>query len=285
MSYSIERYAGDLTLAGKSSNTVRTYCDNVKRFEQWAGRSASEVGAVEVREFLLQLRQTRKVAPRTYVVYWAALIFLYRQTLGRPEVVQGLVRPKVPTTSITVPTVSEVRALIESAPTPFARAMFETAYGCGLRASEVCALQVGDIDSKHRLVHVRHGKGDKSRSVMLGDRLLAVLRDHWRLYRPPGPWLFPRHVQGARWSDEPVERRWLSRKFATARSRAKVRRQITLHGLRHGFASHLLEVGTDTAVLRVLMGHQDIATTAHYAHVRTDLLRTTPSPLDLLYKS
>jgi|SRR5215204_3644113 len=285
MSYSIERYAGDLTLAGKSQSTVTTYCDNVRRFERWAGRPASELGETEVREFLMHLR-TRNVAARTYVIYWAALRFLYRQTLGRPEVVEGLARPKVPKTEIVVPTVSEVRALIDCAPTPFARVMFETAYGCGLRVSEVCALRADDIDSKYKLVHVRHGKGDKKRTVMLGERLLAVLRDHWRLYRIPGPWLFPLHVRGAStWSDAPVDRKWVSRKFATARTRAGIRRKITLHGLRHAFASHLLEIGTDTAVLRVLMGHQDIATTVHYAHVRTDLLRTTPSPLDLLYRS
>jgi site-specific recombinase XerD len=286
MSYSIERYADDLALAGKAARTVATYCDNVRRFERWAERPANEVGEAEVRGFLLHLLQERRVASRTYLTYMAALIFLYRHALGRPEVVAALVRPKMPKTQIVVPTVAEVRALIECAPTPFARVMFETAYGCGLRASEVCALRAEDIDSKYRLVHVRHGKGDKQRAVMLGDRLLAVLRDHWRLYRLPGPWLFPRHVRGARsWSNEPVDAVWLGRRFATARSRSNVRRKITLHGLRHGFASHLLEAGTDTAVLRVLMGHQDIATTVHYAHVRTDLLRTTPSPLDLLYRS
>jgi site-specific recombinase XerD len=284
MSYSVERYAGDLALAGKSPNTVQSYCDHVRRFEQWAGRPASELGDAEVRDFLLHLRQTRHVAARTYVVYWAALLFLYRHTLGRPEVVADLARPNVPETEIVVPTVSEVRALIEGAPTPFARVMFETAYGCGLRASEVCALKADDIDSKHRLVHVRHGKGDKPRVVMLGDRLLAVLRDHWRFYRVPGPWLFPRRGRTQTWSDKPVDRKWLGRCFGTARMRAGVRRNITLHGLRHGFASHLLETGTDTAVLRVLMGHQNIATTVHYAHVGTDLLRTTPSPLDLLYR-
>jgi integrase/recombinase XerD len=286
MSYSIERYAGDLALAGKSPNTVTTYCNDVKRFERWAKRPADELHEATVREFLLHLRQDRKVAARTYVVYMSALVFLYRHTLGRPEVVAGLVRPKVPQTQILVPTVAEVRALIECAPNPFARVMFETAYGCGLRAGEVCALRVEDIDSRYRLLHVRHGKGDKQRVVMLGERLLLALRGHWRLYRPPGPWLFPLHVRGTRgWADEPVTAKWLGRRFETARHKAGVRRKITLHGLRHGFASHLLEVGTDTAVLRVLMGHQDIATTVHYAHVRTDLLRTTPSPLDLLYKS
>lgn len=286
MSYSIERYADDLSLAGKAARTVGTYCDNVRRFERWAQRSANDVGEVEVRDFLRHLLLDRKLATRTYVTYMAALIFLYRQTLGRPEVVVGLVRPKVPHTQIVVPTVSEVRALIEHAPTPFARVMFETAYGCGLRSSEVCALRAEDIDSSHRLIHVRHGKGDKQRVVMLGERLLASLRDHWRRHRLPGPWLFPLPVRGApTWSDQPVDMIWLGRRFATARFRSGVRRKITLHGLRHAFASHLLEVGTDTAVLRVLMGHQDIATTVHYAHVRTDLLRTTPSPLDLLYKS
>jgi integrase len=247
------------------------------------------VGQTEARAFLLYLRQETKLSARTYSNYLAALCFLYRQTLARPEVVEGIPFPRVPRAQVAVPTVDEVRAILNCAPTPFVRTMFETTYGCGLRASEVCALQAGDIDSAHGLIHVRHGKGDKPRSVMLGDRLLTALRRHWRIYNLRGPWLFPRRAprdqrtSGSIWADAPVYRTWLSGHFLWARRAAGLKRRITLHGLRHAFATHLLEHGVDIAVLRVLMGHTDIATTAHYASVRTDLLRTTPSPLDLLY--
>lgn len=285
MTYSIERLGADLVLAGKRPSTVARYCDNVRRFEKWLGRLASDADAEDVRRFLLHLRQDRKVAPRTYIIYLAALCFVFRQTLNRPEVVEGLVRPRVPRTQPTVPTVAEVRNILECAPTPFTRAMLQTAYACGLRASEVCTLRVEDIDSQYGLVHIRHGKGDKPRVVMLGDRLLRALRDHWRLYRPPGPWLFPlrSRERGVVWVDQPMDRRRLSRAFARARLSADIRRSITLHGLRHAFATHLMERGVDVAILRVLMGHVNIETTAHYATVRTDLLRRTPSPLDLLY--
>ncbi len=287
MSYTIERLAEDLVLAGKRPNTVKCYCDNVRRFERWLGKPATEAGEAEVRAFLLHLRD-RGLAPRTYTVYLASLCFLYRHTLGRPEVVDGLPRPKVRRTQVVVPTIGEVRAVLHCAPTPFSRAMLEAAYACGLRASEVCRLQAGDIDSRQGLVHVRQGKGGKDRVVMLGDRLLQRLREHWKLYRLPGPWLFPRRLprrartHGTIWMDEPVSRVWLGVQFRNARAEAGIRRRITLHGLRHAFATHLLEHGVDTAILRVLMGHVDIATTAHYASVRTNVLRTTPSPLDLL---
>jgi site-specific recombinase XerD len=288
--YSIDRYGDDLRLAGKRPNTVKAYCENLGRFERWVGQPASQVGEAEVRAFLLHLRE-RGVAPRTYTVYLAALCFLFRRTLRRPEVVDGLPSPRAPRTQVVVPTVDEVRSILRCASTPFARTMFETAYACGLRASEVCALQAGDIDSQHGLVHVRHGKGDKARVVMLGDQLLVTLRQHWRNHRLIGPWLFPRRVpahartRGTIWDDQPVARNWLSRTFLDARQAAGLRRQINLHGLRHAFATHLLEHGVDTAILRVLMGHVDIATTAHYATVRTNVLATTPSPLDLLYRT
>ena len=286
MAYSIDRLRADLILAGRARATAQAYCDNVQRFERWAGRPVTELGEQEVRDYLLHLREVRKLAPRTYIVYHSALCFLYRHTLCRPDVVARLATPKVPKVQIIVPTVSEVRAVIACASTPFVRTMLEAAYGCGLRASEVCALQVGDIDSVHQLVHVRHGKGDKQRVVMLGDRLLQTLRDHWRLYRLKGPWLFPQYARRTgSWTDVPVDAKWISHHFRTACARAFIHRKITLHGLRHGFATHLLEAGVDTAVLRVLMGHENIATTAQYARVPTDVLRKTPSPLDLLYKS
>ena len=285
MTYSIERLRDDLVLAGLQPTTVESYCSNVLNFEKWLGQPSSDADAEDVRRFLLHLRRDRKLAPRTYVVYLTALCFVFRQTLGRPEVVEGLVRPKVHRTQALVPTVAEVRSILDCAPTPFIRAMLQTSYACGLRSAEVCVLRAEDIDSKHGLVHVRHGKGDKARVVMLGESLLRALRDHWRLYRLPGPWLFPSRSfeRGLVWADRPTERRTYSRTFVRTRSKADIRRRITLHGLRHAFATHLLERGVDTAILRVLMGHSDIATTARYAKVRTDVLSRTPSPLDLLY--
>lgn len=289
MTPTIQRMGEDLVLAGKRPSTVKNYCDTVRRFERWLGKPVEEASADEVRTFLLELRE-RGLAPRTYTVYLAALCFLFRQTLSRPQLVDGLPSVRAPRTPIVVPTVDEVRAILDCAATPFARTMMETAYACGLRASEVRCLQGTDIDSRRGLVHVRQGKGGKDRVVMLGEVLLAHLRRHWRLHRLPGPWLFPRQrpprdrVHGQLWFHQPVSPRWLGNQFRAARRTADIRRRITLHGLRHAFATHLLEHGVDTAVLRVLMGHQDLATTAHYATVRTHVLASTPSPLDLLHR-
>ena len=151
-----------------------------------------------------------------------------------------------------------------------------TAYGAGLRISETCRLRVEDIDGKRKLSHVRLGKGGKDRYVMLGDRLLEGLRAYWAKVKPEG-WLFPGAKKGRPLSPDAV-RKALER----ATKAVKLKKRVTPHALRHAFATHLLELGTDTRIIQVLMGHASPRTTARYTQVSTKLIASTKSPLDAL---
>ena len=177
--------------------------------------------------------------------------------------------------------IDELHRILEATHGHFYRTAFLTAYGAGLRRAEVCNLQFGDIDSGSNLIRVRGGKGGKDRWTVLGPRLLEVLRDYWRAFRPPGPWLFPSR-EGFTWRDHPISCGRLGNQFTASVRRAGIVRPLTFHSLRHAFATHLLEEGVETRTIQVLLGHERLETTALYAHVATELLRKTPSPLDLL---
>ncbi len=157
------------------------------------------------------------------------------------------------------------------------RVVLMLAYGAGLRISEVCSLQVADIDSQRMVIHVRDGKGGKDRYVMLGDRLLAVLREYWRLVKPPGSFLFP-GTKGAPHLQPTTVQRMLQTVVATC----GFSKRVTPHVLRHGFATHLLEAGTDIRTIQQLLGHASIRTTVRYTQVSTLQIGQTHSPLDRL---
>jgi integrase/recombinase XerD len=183
-------------------------------------------------------------------------------------------RPRLPE----VLTRDEVVRILAAARSRFWRAFFTTAYAAGLRRSEVRALQARDIDSANGLIRIRQGKGDKPRTVMLDPTLHSVLREHWRHHRLPGPWLFPARA-GWEWADHPVDRSRASDAFRAARVAAGIDRPVTLHSLRHSFATHSLEDGVDLRTIQCLLGHEHIETTTRYTRVRADLIRATPSPL------
>jgi len=279
-----DRMNADLVLAGRAESTRRNYIDCAKRFVKWVGRSPEQAGESEVRAFLLHLIQVRKIAVGTYLPYLAALKFLFGVTLRRPEVTSGIPWPRGVRRRPDVMTRDEVRRVIEAARSPRWRAFFATAYAAGLRRMEVAALRVEHIDSKAGLIRVVGGKGGKSREVMLDPTLLAALRRHWRAEGLPGPWLFPaRGARGCGWQDHPVGLDQASAAFAEAVVRARIGRRVTLHGLRHAFATHLLEDGVDLHTLQVLLGHENIETTTMYLRVRTDRIRATRSPLRQLW--
>jgi integrase len=273
----------DLVLAGKSARTRATYLQCAQTFAAHQQRSPAQMGREEARGFLLHLTRVRQVKPATYVVYWSALKFLYAVTLQRPAVMDGIPRPRVPRPPPDVFTRAEVTAVLDAAPCQYLRTLWLTAYACGLRGEEVCQLRVEDVDSRSGLLHVRHGKGDKARVVKLPDRLLEALRHYWREERPPRPWLFPARCAGrARFAERPVKRGTVSHWFTrTVQETLATRRHLTMHGLRHAYATHLLEAGVDVALIQVLLGHADAQTTQRYLRVRTDLIRRTPSPLEL----
>lgn len=278
-----DRMDADLRLAGRSESTRRHYIGCVKAFVKYFKKAPDALGEPDVRKFLLYLIETRKISVGRYHQYLGALKFLFDVSLGRPEVVARIPWPRQPRRRPDVMTRDEVRRVIEAATSPFWRAFFATSYAAGLRRMEVARLRVEHIDGKAGLLRVVEGKGKKDREVMLDPTLLLALRRHWRTHGLRGPWLFPaRGVRGG-WQDRPVNLGQASKAFAEAVVAAKIGRRITLHGLRHAFATHLLEDGVDLVTLQVLLGHERIETTTRYTLVRTDRIRATASPLRKLW--
>ena len=273
-----DKMDADLRLAGRSESTRAHYVGCAFLFVKHYRRPPEEMGETEVKEFLLFLKEERKLSMGRYIQYVAALRFLYEVTLARPEVVATLPWPKLRPRLPEVLSRDEVVRVLNAARSPFWRAFFTTAYATGLRRCEVSALQARDIDSSAGLIRVRQGKGGKPRTVMLDPTLLGVLRKHWRHHRLPGPWLFPARA-GSGWADHPVDKHRASDAFRAARVSAGIDRPVTLHGLRHSFATHSLEDGVDLRTIQCLLGHGRIETTTLYTRVRTDLIRATPSPL------
>lgn len=278
-----DRMNADLQLAGRSESTRESYLRCARAFVKFHMRPAEQMGEAEVRKFLLHLATVRKIAVGTYLPYLGALKFLYGVTLRRPEVVAGIPWPKMRRRRPDVLTRDEVVRVLDAAPSPFWRAFLTTAYGAGLRRMEVAALRPQDIDAKAGLLRVTCGKGGKPREVMLDPELLATLRRHWVHHRLRGRWLFPARCQRG-WADHPVHLGQCSAAFREALLASKIDRRVTLHGLRHAFATHLLEDGVDLYTLQQLLGHDRLETTTRYTLVRTDRIRATPSPLSKLPK-
>ena len=273
-----DKMDADLRLAGRSESTRRNYLDCAKLFVKHFMRPAEAMGEAEVRQFLLHLAEESKVSVGRYLQYLGALKFLYGVTLGRKDVVAGIPWPHVPRRSLDVLTRPEVAAILTAAPSAYWRAFFMTGYATGMRRMEVAALQIQDIDAAAGLIRVRCGKGGKARLVMLDPELHATLREHWRLHRLPGPWLFPGRAAWG-WSGLPVALREATQTFHKTAIAAGISRRVTLHGLRHAYATHSLEDGVDLATLQQILGHEHLETTVRYTQVRTDRIRSTPSPL------
>ena len=212
----------------------------------------------------------------------SALRFFFGTTLDRGDAEVGMTHVRLPQRLPVILSPEEVARLLDAAPGLEARAALSLAYGAGLRASEVVSLKVSDIDSGRQVIRVEQGKGRKDRYAMLSDDLLALLRDWWRVGRErgvmlPGGWLFP--------GQNPVNHltpRQLSRIFHGAKDAAGIDKRVSLHTLRHCFATHLLEQKVDIRVIQVLLGHTKLDTTAHYARVDNRALRAVKSPLELL---
>lgn len=280
-----DRFDADLRLAGRSKSTRACYLRCARTFVKYYMKPADVLGEKEVRAFLLFLIETRKVSVSYYVQHVAALRFLYRVSLRKPEVVAGIPFPRIPRSRPNVMTRDEVRRVIEATKSPFWRTFFATGYASGLRRMEVAQLRVEHIDADSGLIRVVGGKGGKDREVMLDPMLLAALRRHWRAQGLPGPWLFPaRGARGGKWQDRPVSLNMATKVFGVSRVASKVRRRFSLHGLRHAFATHLVEDGVDVQVVQVLLGHERIETTTRYTLVRTDRIRATASPLSQLWR-
>lgn len=274
-----DRMEEDLRLRRFSENTRVNYLGCVGRFEAWHGRSADELGRPEVLQFLCYLLRERGVGASTQAGYLAALSFLFRVTLGRPDVISGIPWPRPASRLPDILSRSEIEAIFAATPLIKHRVAFLAGYSAGLRVSEVAHLRTDDIESERGVLRVREGKGNRDREALLPPILLAELRSYWRKCRPPGPFLFPSRTRAG----EPMRSDSISAAFRKAAVRAGVaRRGVSYRSLRHSFATHLLEDGVSLPVIQVLLGHANLRTTSRYLRVTSRLLQEVQSPAEAL---
>jgi integrase/recombinase XerD len=269
------RMIEDMTVRQFVEKTRNDYIRHVSTFTAFLGRSPDTATGEDLRRFQLHQAETG-VRPPSINGSVAALRFFFTVTLDRPEMARHLVFVREPRKIPVVLSPEEVARLLEAAPGPKYMAALAAAYGAGLRIAEVAALKVSDVDSKRMLLRIEQGKGRKDRFAMLSERLLELLRDWYRIARPP-LWLFP-----GRDPMLPVTTRQLNRAVHAAAAMAGITKRVRPHTLRHSFATHLLEQNTDIRVIQVLLGHAKLETTALYAQVATNTVRAVMSPLDRL---
>ncbi len=267
------RMIDDMRLKNLSARTIEIYVSRVSTFARYFNRSPQKLGRDDVRAYLLHLVQ-KKVSWSSYNQTLGALRFLYEVTLGRKDVLERIPFPKQPKRLPVVLSLEEVTRFLAAVVGIKYRAILMTAYAAGLRLSEVTGLRVADIDSKRMVIRVRQAKGRRDRYVMLSPRLLAVLREYWKVIRPTD-WLFPGDVPG-----QPISGKAVHLACVRAARDAGLDKHVTLHTLRHSFATHLLEAGTDLRTIQVLLGHSKLETTAIYTHVSPAAVEATRSPFD-----
>jgi site-specific recombinase XerD len=280
-----QRMLEDMQLRNLGTETQRAYLHYITGLARFYQTGPEHLSLEEIREYQLYLVNDRRLSPESVNTFVSATKFLYNVTLETPWPDGALPRCRVPHKLPVVLSPAEVEEFFHRVCTIRYRAALMTAYGAGLRVSEVTTLKVGDIDSKRMLIRVRQGKGKKDRYAMLSPRLLEVLRAWWRSRHPagqrhtasPDDWLFPGWRKGRHMNAASLQT--VCREAARAAGLAK---RVTVHSLRHGFATHLLESGADIRVIQALLGHSQITTTARYTAVSPQALAQTVSPLDRL---
>jgi integrase/recombinase XerD len=273
MTHLRQRMQEDLRLRNFSERTIRHYTHTVGEFVRYFHRSPDQLGPEHVRTFLLYLLNERKLSWGTIQGARSALKFLYARTLKQTWFDQEIIKPKVRK----LPTVwsrEEVCALLDATTNTKHRALLALYYSAGLRCQEALDLKVTDIDSKRMIINIREGKGKFPRQVMLSPKLLELLRLYWR-WRKPKEWLFP-----GRRPDRPMIANGVRIACQQLRKQLGISKPLGPHVLRHSFASHLLDAGTDLRSIQLLLGHRDLETTARYLHVSEARLHATASPLD-----
>ena len=270
------RFIEDLELRNLSENTIKSYVWSVTRFAKFFGKSPELLGPEEIRSYLLHLVHKKKAARSTYRIALSAIRSLYRTTLKKSWIVDGIEQARTEKKLPIVLSMDEVERFFEALVSLKHRATLMTAYSAGLRVSEVVSLRVTDIDSERMVIRVDQGKGRKERYVPLSKHLLVVLREYWKAARPDD-YLFPGRGKSGHLSAHAVQDA-----CKHAAREAGLKKTTTPHTLRHSFATHLLEDGNDLRTIQLLLGHRNLNTTATYTHVSRKHLETTASPLDLL---
>jgi integrase/recombinase XerD len=270
-----QRMIDDMTIRNMSPNTKNIYISAVARFSAYHRRSPDQLGLEDIRDYHLHL-VSRKLKPTTINPIMGALRFFYGKTLGQKDIVDEIPYARRADSLPAVLSREEVERLLKTVRNLKMRTAFITIYAAGLRVSELVALTSRDIDSTRMVIAIRHGKGGKDRYVMLSEQLLGILRHYWKRTRPTH-WLFPGPDPL-----QPITTRSLQRVFHDAAEAAGLDKNVTVHTLRHSFATHLLEQKVDIRVIQGLLGHRNINSTTRYTRVAVDTIRQIQSPLEQL---
>lgn len=270
----LARMEWDLGFARKSERTRKIYLADARAFAAHHGRSPEELGQPEVRAWVEHLLG-RNLSPSRIRQHLAALVFLYRKTLGVPQAVSFFSWPEDAERIPVVLSPEEVGRLLEAMPTPAYRMMFCTMFAAGLRIREACRLRLEDLDSERGVIRVM-GKGQVERLAALHPPLLSSLRAYWKHFRPVSPWLFTGRL------GLPLDTDQARKVFKAAVRTVGLSKRATPHALRHTYATLLLEQGTDLRVIQALLGHATIRSTERYLHVATHLITASADPMVLL---
>lgn len=270
-----------LTLKRYSPKTHEAYIAAVKGLSCYYRRSPDRICNEEIKAYLLHLHQERRLSASTLNVAVSGLRFFYSHVLDRSivEVEKALPRPQKPKQCARVYSLEEIRRLLYQGCTKLNHRVFlMTVYGAGLRLNEACHLRPEAIESGRMMIRVHQGKGAKDRYTILSPWLLEELRTYWRIYRPR-PWLFPSSYD----PQKPLVDRSAQKMFYSALERCGLPNKGGIHALRHSFATHLLETGVEITVIKILLGHRSLKTTARYLHVSNERLAQIKSPLDFIH--
>jgi integrase/recombinase XerD len=271
------RMTEDMQVRNFSPHTQNSYVQQVSLFARHFSKSPEVLGPEEFRSYQVYLTNEKKLAPSSILIAVSALRFLYKVTLHRDWCFEDIIpAPKKPQTLPIVLSPEEVLQFLSCVQSVKHRTILTVCYAAGLRISEAVRLKVADIDSERMVIHVVLGKGQKDRYVMLSPKLLQILRAWWPVHKPK-QWLFPGDRVDSCISSDAVELA-----CQKAHQRCGIAKPVTPHSLRHSFATHLLESGTDVRTIQLLLGHRSLATTARYLRIANTKVCSTTSPLDLL---
>lgn len=270
------RMDNDMLVRGMAERTRETYLAAVTRLARHYRRPPDGLSPAEIQAYLVHMLREEHLAWSTCNIAVHAFRFLYHTTLGHPEPTFTIPGPKHRQTLPEILSQAEVRSLLEHTTTRKQRALLATTYAAGLRVSEVVRLQLRHLDAERRCLRVEQGKGGKDRDTLLSPRLLTELRAYWREYRP-AEWLFP-----ARGGRAPMDTSTAQKLYYAAKQRAGITKRGGIHALRHAFATHLLEAGTDLHTIQRLLGHGHLGTTMRYFHLARRTVLATTSPLEWL---
>ena len=273
----LDKMRFDMELRNMSASTIHDYTIRVRCFQDHFDKPAEQMREPEIREYLHHLLHTKKISPSSVNTHNASIRFVYIHTLDININFRKIPRVKTHRSFPDMPTKTELQKIFDSAPSFMYKAIFMTIYGSGLRVSEAANLKISDIDSKNMRILIRSGKGKRDRYAMLPESTLNALRDYYKQYRPK-EWLF------WTWNKNKMSMRPIQDAFGTAIEKSGLQKHMTVHTLRHAFATHLLESGTNLIAIKQLMGHIRLDTTAWYTKLADSDVLKLQSPIDSMPK-